>query len=109
MKKLVVIGGGYIGIELGGVFVNFGIELIIFEGGLEILLIYEKDMVFLVKCNLKSKNVEMVIKVFVKFVEEIENGVKVMYEVNGEIKIIEVDYVLVIVGCCLNIDEIGLE
>lgn len=58
---------------------------------------------------MKEKGVEIVIEVMVKLVEEIDNGVKVIYEVKGEEKIIEVDYVLVIVGCCLNIDELGLE
>ncbi len=36
-KKLVVIGGGYIGTELGTAYANFGTELVILEGGDEIL------------------------------------------------------------------------
>lgn len=32
-----------------------------------------------------------------------------MFEVGGELKVIDVDYVLVIVGCCFNIDEFGFE
>ncbi|MBA5827873.1 NAD-binding protein, partial [Escherichia coli] len=78
-KKLVVIGGGYIGTELGGAFANLGTELTILEGGPEILPTYEKDMVSLVKRNLKSKNVEMVTKALAKSAEETENGVKVTY------------------------------
>lgn len=31
-KELVVIGGGYIGFELVGVYVNFGVYVMIFEG-----------------------------------------------------------------------------
>lgn len=41
-KKLVVIGGGYIGIEFGIVFVNFGIEVIFVEVVDEILVGFEK-------------------------------------------------------------------
>lgn len=33
---------------------------------------------------MKEKGIEIVIEVMVKFVEEIENGVKVIYEVKGE-------------------------
>ncbi|EEO6566501.1 dihydrolipoyl dehydrogenase [Listeria monocytogenes] len=108
-KKLVVIGGGYIGTELGGAFANLGTELTILEGGPEILPTYEKDMVSLVKRNLKSKNVEMVTKALAKSAEETESGVKVTYEANGETKTIEADYVLVTVGRRPNTDEIGLE
>ncbi|NYN25727.1 dihydrolipoyl dehydrogenase, partial [Salmonella enterica subsp. enterica serovar Typhimurium] len=76
-------------------------------GGPEILPTYEKDMVSLVKRNLKSKNVEMVTKALAKSAEETENGVKVTYEANGETKTIEADYVLVTVGRRPNTDEIG--
>lgn len=31
-KKFVIIGGGVIGVELGGVYVNLGVEVMIFEG-----------------------------------------------------------------------------
>src|SRR5690606_12916283 len=36
-QKIVVIGGGYIGTELGGAYANFGTEVIILEGADEIL------------------------------------------------------------------------
>lgn len=51
-KKFVVIGGGYIGMELGIVYVNFGIEVIVVEVGDEILVGFEKVMSFVVKCVL---------------------------------------------------------
>ncbi|PWZ99755.1 dihydrolipoyl dehydrogenase, partial [Staphylococcus pseudintermedius] len=41
--------------------------------------------------------------------EETDNGVKVTYEVKGEEKTIEADYVLVTVGRRPNTDELGLE
>ncbi|EUJ19494.1 dihydrolipoamide dehydrogenase [Listeria aquatica FSL S10-1188] len=108
-KKLVVIGGGYIGTELGGAFANLGTELTILEGGPEILPTYEKDMVSLVKRSLKNKNVEIVTKALAKSAEETEDGVKVTYEANGETHTIDADYVLVTVGRRPNTDEIGLE
>lgn len=54
-KKLVVIGGGYIGTELGTAYANFGTEVVILEGGDEILPGFEKQMSSLVKRNLKKK------------------------------------------------------
>lgn len=41
-KKLVVIGGGYIGMELGTAYANFGTEVTVVEAGDEILAGFEK-------------------------------------------------------------------
>ncbi|MBF4501738.1 dihydrolipoyl dehydrogenase [Savagea sp. SN6] len=108
-KKLVVIGGGYIGTELGSAYANLGTEVTILEGGKDILLGFEKQMTAIVKKGLKKKDVEIVTEALAKGVEEKDDEVKVTYEVKGEEKTIEADYVLVTVGRRPNTDEIGLE
>jgi len=108
-KKLVVIGGGYIGTELGTAYANFGTEVVILEGADEILSGFEKQMSSLVKRRLKKKGVEIYTKALAKGVEESENGVTVTFEANGETKTVDADYVLVTVGRRPNTDELGLE
>lgn len=108
-EKLVVIGGGYIGTELGSAYANFGTEVTILEGTDDILGGFEKQMTQLVKKNLKAKNATVVTKAMAKSAEETENGVKVTYEAKGETQEIEADYVLVTVGRKPNTDELGLE
>lgn len=108
-KKMVVIGGGYIGTELGTAYANFGTEVVIVEGADELLNGFEKQMTSVVKRRLKKKNVEIFTKAMAKGVEETENGVKVTFEVNGESKTVEADYCLVTVGRRPNTDELGLE
>ncbi|MGY3714080.1 dihydrolipoyl dehydrogenase [Sutcliffiella cohnii] len=109
-KKMIVIGGGYIGTELGTAYANFGTEVVIVEAGDEILAGFEKQMSALVKRNLKKKgNVEIFTKAMAKGVEESAEGVKVTIEVKGEEKVIDADYVLVTVGRRPNTDEMGLE
>ncbi|WP_226665935.1 dihydrolipoyl dehydrogenase [Metabacillus litoralis] len=109
-NKLVVIGGGYIGTELGTAYANFGTEVTFIEAADEILAGFEKQMSSLVKRNLKKKgNVEIHTKAMAKGVEETENGVKVTFEVKGEEKTVEADYLLVTVGRRPNTDELGLE
>ena len=108
-KKLIVIGGGYIGTELGSAYANFGTEVTILEGTPDILGGFEKQMTQLVKKNLKSKNATIVTKAMAKSAEETENGVKVTYEAKDETHEIEADYVLVTVGRRPNTDELGLE
>ena len=108
-EKLIVIGGGYIGTELGSAYANFGTEVTILEGTPDILGGFEKQMTQLVKKNLKSKNATIVTKAMAKSAEETENGVKVTYEAKDETHEIEADYVLVTVGRRPNTDELGLE
>ncbi|MFC0418645.1 dihydrolipoyl dehydrogenase [Cytobacillus solani] len=108
-KKIVVIGGGVIGIELGGAYASFGSEVTILEGADDILVGFEKQMTTLVKRKLKKKGAEIVTKALAKGVEENENGVTVKYEVKGEEKSLEADYVFVMVGRRPNTDELGLE
>ncbi|PBB05189.1 MULTISPECIES: dihydrolipoyl dehydrogenase [Salimicrobium] len=108
-KKLIVIGGGYIGTELGTAYANFDTEVTILEGMDRILNGFEKDLVQPVKKNLKNKGVEVVTNAMAQGVEETEDGVKVTYEVNGEEKTAEADYVLVTVGRKPNTDELGLD
>lgn len=107
--KLVVIGGGYIGTELGTAFANMGSEVTILEGAPDILAGFEKQMTAIVKKGLKKKGVEVITKASAKGVEETDSGVSVAYEAGGEEKTVDADYVLVTVGRRPNTDEMGLE
>ncbi|RBW70012.1 dihydrolipoyl dehydrogenase [Bacillus taeanensis] len=108
-KKMVVIGGGYIGTELGTAYANFGTEVTILEGSDQILPGFEKQMSTLVSRRLKKKNVEIFTNAMAQGVEETADGVTVTAEVKGETKTFEADYVLVTVGRRPNTDELGLE
>ena len=66
-------------------------------------------MTAVVKRRLKKKDVEIVTNALAKGVEEKEDGVVVTYEVGGEEKSVEADYVLVTVGRKPNTKDIGLE
>jgi len=108
-EKLVVIGGGYIGTELGSAYANFGTKVTIIEGEKEILGGFEKQMTNIVKKRLKKKDVEIVTNAMAKGVEESDKGVKVTYEVGDEEQTVDADYVLVTVGRKPNTSELGLD
>ncbi|MBH0330267.1 dihydrolipoamide dehydrogenase [Brevibacillus brevis] len=107
-KSLVVIGGGYIGIELGTVFAKFGTKVTILEGSDQILPGFEPDMPRLVERKLKKLDVTIHTKALAQGMEETENGVIVTAEVKGEQQKIEAEYVLVTVGRRPNTDELGI-
>src|SRR5690625_5060144 len=108
-EKLVVIGGGYIGTELGSAYANFGTKVTIVEGEKDILGTFEKSMTAVVKKRLKKKDVEIVTSAMAKGVKETKDGVEVTYEAKGEEVTVKADYVLVTVGSRPNTSEIGLE
>ncbi|MGG0720312.1 dihydrolipoyl dehydrogenase [Robertmurraya massiliosenegalensis] len=109
-KKLVIIGGGVIGVELGTAYANFGTEVTILEGSDELFAgAFEKQMSSIVARNLKKKGADIVTNALAKGVVENENGVVVTYEAKGEEKTVEADYVLVTVGRRPNTDEMGLD
>lgn len=108
-KKMVVIGGGYVGTELGSAYANFGTEVTILEGTKEILGGFEKQMKQVVQKRLKKKGAQIITNAMAKGVEETKDGVTVSYEVDGKEETIDADYVLVTVGRKPNTEEIGLE
>ncbi|KHF40844.1 dihydrolipoyl dehydrogenase [Halalkalibacter okhensis] len=108
-KKMVVIGGGYIGIELAGAYANMGTEVVVLEGSKQILGGFEKQMAKVVERRLKKNGVEFKMEALAKGVEETGDGVKVTAEVKGKEEVFEADYCLVTVGRRPNTDEIGLE
>lgn len=108
-KKLTVIGGGYIGVELAGVYANFGTKVTVLEGTKQILPGFEKDMAKLVEDNFKSKDVKIVTEAMAKSVKQTDKKATVTYEVDGKEESIDSDYVLVAVGRKPNTDDLGLE
>ncbi|WP_040979852.1 dihydrolipoyl dehydrogenase [Oceanobacillus jeddahense] len=108
-EKLVVIGSGYVGTELGTAYANFGTEVTFLEGAKDILGGFEKQMTQVVKKALEKKGAKIVTEAMAKGAEETKDGVKVTYEANGKEEVIEADYVLVTVGRRPNTEELGLE
>lgn len=108
-KKLIIIGGGVIGSELGGAYANLGSEVTILEGSPQILPTFEKDLVKLIEDSFAKKGMTVVTNAMAK--EAVDNGdsVTVKYEVDGKAQEVTADYVMVNVGRRPNTDELGLE
>ncbi|BAU27138.1 dihydrolipoamide dehydrogenase [Aneurinibacillus soli] len=108
-NKLLVVGGGYIGIELGTVFAKLGAQVTVLEGSDGILPGFEKNMVQLVKKKLKKLGVEIHTNALASSSEVTDNCVKVTAKIGDKEEAFEADYCLVTVGRRPNTDELGLE
>lgn len=108
-ESLTVIGGGYIGSELAGVFAGLGTNVTILEGMDSIVGGFDKDMVRLVEKEFKDNGATIVTNAMAKTATQTDNDVTVTYEVKGKEETVTSDYVLVTVGRRPNTDELGLE
>ncbi|HEC2203416.1 TPA: dihydrolipoyl dehydrogenase [Staphylococcus delphini] len=108
-KSLVVIGGGYIGLELAGAYANLGSKVTILEGATRILNGFEEDLVKPVAQGLKNKGMEIITEAKAQSYEEKEGVVHVHYEVSGQIQTVSAEKVAVVVGRRPNTDELSLE
>ncbi|EFM12109.1 dihydrolipoamide dehydrogenase [Paenibacillus curdlanolyticus YK9] len=109
-KSLVVIGGGYIGIELGQMYSKFGTKVTIIEGADAIMPGFDKDMSNIVAKKLKAKDVNIVTGAQAKSAEQSADSVTVTYTVGDKEESVVADYLLVTVGRRPNTDgELGLD
>lgn len=108
-KKLIIIGGGIVGSELGGAYRNLGSEVTIIEGSPNIVPNFEKDISELVAKRFKQNGVNVFTNAKAKKAVETKNGVAVEFEVKGKVQTIEADYVMVTVGRRPNTENLGLE
>lgn len=109
-KRIIIIGGGYIGIELGQMYAKFGTEITVLEGSSTILPGFEKDITRIVSKNLSSLGATVYTNAMAQSVEQTENEVTVTFTVNNEERQVTADYVLVTVGRRPNTDgELGLD
>jgi dihydrolipoamide dehydrogenase len=108
-KSMIVVGGGYIGIELGQAFAKFGTQLTVLEGGKVILPGFEEEATKLVARNLKKLNVDIVTEALAQSAVQTDQDVTITYTVNGEEKQATAEYVLVTVGRKPNTDDLGLD
>lgn len=108
-NKLVIVGGGVVGTELGTAYANLGAQVTILEGSPQLLPTFEKDMVKLVEKSFKDKGITYVTNAMAKEAVDNGNGVTVKYEAAGKEETLEADYVMVTVGRRPNTDDLGLE
>lgn len=107
-KRLVVIGGGYIGSELANAYANLGSEVTVLEAGDSILAGFDPDMNKLVAEDFASKGVKIVTNAFAQEAKEVDDHLEISYKVGDKLETIEAEYVLVSVGRRPNTDDLGL-
>ena len=108
-EHLVVVGGGYIGLEMGGMFAKLGAKVTVVEATDGLLPGFDTDAVKLVQRTLKKSGVEILLETKAKGWEKAKQGITVTVETKDGLKEIAASHVLVTVGRFPNTEEIGLD
>ncbi len=108
-RRLAVIGGGYIGLEMGGMYAKLGAQVTVIEMEDQILPGFDADVVKLIDRKLRKDKVAIFTKSQALGWEEGEDGATLRFKTPEGEKSISADYILVTVGRRPNTDGLGLE
>jgi len=114
-KKLVIVGGGVIGMEFAFIYESFGVEVFVVEYADEILASLDEDVCDEITEIAKVNGIKLYTGSKVEAIDETENGESIVSFIkDGESKYISCDKVLVAVGRQpyfegLGIEELGIE
>jgi dihydrolipoamide dehydrogenase len=108
-KRLLVVGGGYIGLELGQVYASLGSEVTVIEVLDQILTGVDRDLVkpLLAKLNKQMKTI--LTSATLKSVRRDGEATAVTYQLGGEEHTEQFDRILVSVGRKPDSDRLGLD
>ncbi len=113
-KRLTVIGSGYIGLELGQLFHNFGSEVTLIQRSERLLKEYDPEISEAVEKVLTEQNINLVTGATYERVEQVGDVKKIYITVNGKKKVVESEQLLVATGRkpntgSLNLSAAGVE
>ncbi len=108
--RMIVIGGGYIGLELGMVYAKFGTKVTVVEALPRVLASMDKDCVAVVERKLKKMGVEVMANTKAKSWEEKGDRAVLTVELaDGKTATIDADKILLSIGRKPNSENLGLE
>lgn len=113
-ERLVIIGGGVIGLEFAGIYNSFGSQVTVVEYCKEILPAFDRDLAKRLRTSLKKKGITFEVGAAVTEVRDGETESTVVYDQKGKVKEVPADVVLMAVGrganvAALNLEEAGIE
>ncbi|WP_164014563.1 glutathione-disulfide reductase [Pyxidicoccus trucidator] len=105
-KRLAIVGGGYIGVELAGVFHGLGSKVTVIIRGPTVLGGFDGDVRAFLTEEMRKKGIELQVDTFIRDIEKRGDGVSLLTKA-GET--VEADAVLYATGRVPNSGGVGLE
>lgn len=110
--RLIVIGGGYIGLELGMVYAKFGSKVTVVEALPRILAAMDRDCVGVVERKLRKMGIEVLTNTAAKSWQDAGDRAVLTVEIGGspaKTATIDADKILLSIGRRPNSEHLGLE
>ncbi len=109
-ERLLIVGGGYIGLEMGSVYAALGSRVTVVEMLDGLLPGIDRDLVRPLQHKLEAEFTAILLNTRVVSMVEVDNGIEAQLEDDeGTITTAEFDKVLVAVGRVPNTQDLGLE
>ena len=109
-ERVVVIGGGYIGLEIGSYLTRLGSQVTVLEAGTALLQgVADKDCVQVMERKIKKSGVKIIYSARAKSYAKKGKTYEVSYELNGKVEKVECDKILLTVGRRPNSDQGNLK
>ena len=109
-KKALIIGGGYIGLEIGGYLADLGSKVTVLEASDGLLKgVADPESVQVVAKRLKKKGVEIFLNAKAQSYKKSGSQFVVAAEINGKKEEFQTDKIMLTVGRKPNSDEAGLK
>lgn len=108
-QRLIVVGGGYIGIELGQAYAKFGSKVTIIEAHDTVLPGFEQKMTKWVTDNLQNMGATIITQAQAISTAVTDQEITLTYRISTEQHTVTADYMLVTVGRRPNTQDLGLE
>jgi dihydrolipoamide dehydrogenase len=108
-KRLLVVGGGFVGLELGSVYASLGSKVVLVEDNGQLMRGIDRDLAGPLLHRLGDLFEAIHYNTRIEAVDEDESGVNVTFGGEIESKAQRFDRVLVSIGRLPNSEEIGLE
>lgn len=109
-KKLIIIGGGVIGVEMATIFKEFGTEVVILEYFDRLIPTMDKDISSRLKVYLKKLGIEVTNDALVEKISNNDDQLVVSGKTKkGKEFSVDAEYVLMATGRIANVDNLNLE
>ncbi len=108
-EHLVVVGGGYIGLELGSVWQRLGANVTVVEALPGIIPASDRQVATTLQRSLKKQGITFKLETRVTGVQRTDAGAVVQYETAGETGQLACDRLLVAIGRTPAVEGLGLE
>lgn len=110
-RRLVIIGGGYIGLEFASMYASFGSQVTVLESYPELIVREDRDIAASVKETLEKKGIVFRMNAKVQSVNRVEDKAIVTFadSQTNEVFVLEADAVLLATGWRPNTKDLNLE